>query len=62
MIKRVAIVFSFFIGLIPVETLAQTSSTITVNYSIDKRASNQVASGLLHGISARIRLNTWLTV
>ena len=52
MIKRAAIVFFFFIGQIPLETFAQTGSTITVNYSIDKGASNQVASGLLHGISA----------
>ena len=40
------------IGLQPVITFSQTSSTITVNYNIDRGASNQVASGLLHGISA----------
>ena len=31
---------------------AQTSSSITVDYAVDLGASNQVASGLLHGISA----------
>jgi len=53
--KRIKLLFTvlwLLIGLVPVLTFAQTSSTITVNYAALEGASNQVASGGLHGISA----------
>ena len=54
--KRIQIllfpVLCWLISLMPVLTFAQISSTITVNYAVDQGASNQVASGLLHGVSA----------
>lgn len=44
---------SFFAVILIIPFLnAQTSSSITIDYTIDRGASNQVASGLLHGISA----------
>ncbi|BFT69502.1 hypothetical protein [Paenibacillus sp. P36] len=36
----------------PITGFANTTATITVDYSVDKGASNHIASGFLHGISA----------
>ncbi|KJD34718.1 hypothetical protein PK35_02885 [Tamlana nanhaiensis] len=45
-------IFLFITLLLCLESNSQTLSNITIDYAIDKGESKQVASGLLHGISA----------
>lgn len=45
-----SVTFLFWVPIAPIE--AQTSSTITIDYAVDEGPSNQVASGLLHGIGS----------
>ncbi|MFI1743031.1 T9SS type A sorting domain-containing protein [Thalassobellus sediminis] len=49
---KLALIFTSLFCLIFSSISSQTSSIITIDYNIDEGASNQVASGMLHGIDA----------